>query len=55
MDHALIMWNIVLEENIHKLKWTCNSSNKDTWISLAFAFTTTKGVLIRQVISLDVE
>jgi hypothetical protein len=37
MDHALIMWNIILEGNIHKLKWRCNSSNKDTWTCLAFA------------------
>ncbi len=37
MDHALITWNIILEGNIHKLKWRCNSSNKDTWTCFAFA------------------
>jgi hypothetical protein len=35
MDHALIMWNIILEGYIHKLK--CNSCNKHTWTCLAFA------------------
>jgi hypothetical protein len=40
MDHASIMWNIILEGNIHKLKWRCNSSIKDTWTCLAFALDT---------------
>jgi len=38
MDHALIMWNIILEGNINKLKWKGNSFNKDNWTRFAFAF-----------------
>jgi hypothetical protein len=37
VDHALIMWNIILEGNINKLKWRHNSSNKDNWTCFAFA------------------
>jgi hypothetical protein len=53
MDHALIMWNIILEGNIHKLKWRCNSSNKDTWTSLAFALN--MNVFICKVLNLFVK